>query len=316
MSERTHTDGDGRRTRADAGSDGDGDDGESVVADFVGRFALSDGGGEPVRGRVVLSERRLVLAPGDGSDRVTVPLDDVFDVSVGEVPAELRAFFSDSVTVAFQRGRRRRTAVVEADGDVIRKFSTALFRAVVDGATVMVEHPARVGGRVRDTTPRRARIRLGRGGLRVLTETDARFTVELEAVSQFRRVQRSIRGSEYPAIQVKHMRGENAVVTYVALNSQRKLNVLGRYLRLEYDEVMADLQEVELSDDAVQALITLYSAGGETDLTEALALDPRRATMVLNSLAEAGLVVDGSSGTKLTPKGRVVVDSRLESVNR
>jgi Mn-dependent DtxR family transcriptional regulator len=46
-----------------------------------------------------------------------------------------------------------------------------------------------------------------------------------------------------------------------------------------------------------------------------VAAEPSQTTMVLNGLREKELVVDGDQGTELTPKGRVVVNSRLEEVN-
>ena len=58
---------------------------ESVVADFVGTFnSEASVRQEPVKGRILLSERRLVLAADEG--KVTIPLSSIFDVSVGTVP--------------------------------------------------------------------------------------------------------------------------------------------------------------------------------------------------------------------------------------
>ncbi len=75
---------------------------ESVVADFTGRlYAPGVDDADPVRGRVLLSQRRLVLATADS--RTTIPLSTVFDVVVGTVPGDLRSFFSDSVTLAYDR---------------------------------------------------------------------------------------------------------------------------------------------------------------------------------------------------------------------
>jgi len=138
---------------------------ERVIADFVGRFYLTDmASADPVRGRIVLSPKRLVLA---GEDRkVTVPIDSMFDVAVGNVPPEMREFFSDSLTVAYDDDGRRRMAVVEADSDTIDKFATVLFRAHLNGRTVLVEHPARRGGRVVDSDTREARLGVDDGDRR------------------------------------------------------------------------------------------------------------------------------------------------------
>ena len=133
---------------------------ESKIADFVARF-LPDSRkrAEPTKGRVVLSQKRLVLAGGEG--KVTIPLGHVFDVVVGQIPSGLSAFFDDTVVIAYRRGSDRTTAVLEADGETITRFRTVLFKALLQGTAVRVKHPAQVGGRRRDASVRTAELRLG-----------------------------------------------------------------------------------------------------------------------------------------------------------
>jgi len=285
---------------------------ETVIADFVGHFAMEHTGETPVRGRVLLSRKRLVLAGED--ERFTIPLSSVVDVAVGHVPPDLEGFFDDSVTVAYERAGRHRVAVVQGGSDTIEKFTAVLFRALLRGTEVVVVHPTRVGGRVKDTDPARAALRLGGGAIRF--EGPNAFTVDLSAVSAFRRTTRTVADGERPALEVRHLSGGNSVYSVAAMSDQRKLNLLGRFLRREYDEVRRDLTDVDLSEEQVRALITLYSAGGRADLTSMLEEDPRRVNMLLNGLKELGMVSDGSEGTELTSKGRIVVSTRLESVNR
>ncbi|WP_251343819.1 CheF family chemotaxis protein [Haloplanus halophilus] len=286
---------------------------ERVVADFVGRFYLTDmGRSEPVRGRIMLSPKRLVLA-GDGHE-VTIPMGAMFDVAVGHVPPEMREFFSDTVTLAYNTDDGRRMAVVEGEADTIEKFATVLFKAHLNGQEVTVEHPARRGGRVVDTPARQARLSVD-GGTLAFRSGDGRFTIDLETVTDFERDRRTIDGSSRVALSVRHVPDTTALVSVIALSSKRVLNLLGRYLRLEYSDVVEDLSEVSLSDEEMQVLLAIYSAGSGVDPLEVVAADASRTTMVLNGLREKGLVVDGEEGTELTPKGRVVVNSRLEEVN-
>lgn len=123
---------------------------ESVIADFVATFnSERSTRAEPVKGRVLLSQKRLVLA-ADNS-KTTIPLSAIFDVAVGHVPPDLGDFFDSTVTVAFEKGDDRFVAVVEADDETIEKFSTVLFKALLNGTDTTVQHPAEIGGRV--TTP-------------------------------------------------------------------------------------------------------------------------------------------------------------------
>jgi helix-turn-helix protein len=286
---------------------------ERVIADFVGRFFLTDmDREEPVRGRIVMSPKRLVLV---GDDRkVTVPTAAMFDIAVGHVPPEMRSFFSDSVTVAYRTDEGRRMAVVEAESDTVDKFATVLFKTNLNGRTVTVEHPAERGGRVVDSTIRRATLAVDDGAL-AFAGPDVDFTIDLATVTEFEKETRTLAGERRPALSVRHVPRTTALLSVVALPSERVMNLLGRYLRLEYSDLVESLQDVTLSDGEVQVLVAIYSAGEGVDPIDVVAADASRTTMVLNGLREKGLVVDGDDGTALTPKGRVVVNSRLEEVN-
>lgn len=286
---------------------------ERVIADFVGRFYLTDmESADPVRGRIILSPKRLVLA---GEDRkVTVPTDSMFDVAIGNVPLEMREFFSNSLTVAYEDDGHRRMSVVEADSDTIDKFATVLFRAHLNGRTVLVKHPARRGGRVVDPDTREARLGVDDRTLS-LSGSNGSFSIDLATVTDFEKETRALRGSSRPSLSVRHAPEATALVTIIALPSERVLNLLGRYLRLEYSDLVESLSDVPLSDEEVQVLVAIYSAGDGVDPLDVVAVDASRTTMILNGLAEKNLVADTDQGTVLTPEGRIVVNSRLEEVN-
>jgi helix-turn-helix protein len=286
---------------------------ERVIADFVGRFYLTDmDRSEPVRGRIVLSPKRLVLAGED--DKVTVPLNAMFDVSVGNVPPEMRGFFSDTTTIAYTTDSGRRMAVLEGDGDTIEKFTTVLFKSQLNGREVTVEHPARRGGRVVDSPAKQARLTVSDGALG-FNSGDESFTIDLATVTNFEKERRSLRGESRPSLSVSHVPRTTSLVSVVALSSERVMNLLGRYLRLEYSDIVESLSDVSLSNEEVQVLLAIYSAGEGVDPLDVVAADASQTTMVLNGLREKSLVADGDGGTALTPKGRVVVNSRLEEVN-
>lgn len=286
---------------------------ESVVADFVGRFYTDDvAGGEPVTGRVLLSRKRLVLVRDGGT--TTVPLSSVFDVTAGFVPTELEEFFDDTVTVAFETDGRKRVAVVEGKGDTIDRFTRILFRVLLNGTTVTVTHPARVGGRVTDASARKARLSLERCAVSFTGRSDA-FAVDLSTVSDIRRRTRELDGTRRAVLEISHVVDDTALVSVVAVPSSRKTNLFGRFVRLEYSGVREEIGELTHTEEELEALVALYSTGGSANLGTLLDAEPAQITMVLNSLREDGLVRDGSGKTELTPKGRVAVTTHLERVN-
>lgn len=285
---------------------------ESVVADFFARFHTPDvPGGEPVKGRVLLSQERLVLAADFG--KTTIPLSAVFDVSVGEVPQEMTEFFSDTVTIAFRRGGERQVAVVEGEGDDVDRFSTVLFKVLVQDTQVTVRHPARRGGRVVDADPAPAKVRLEEGAVEFVGPDS--FRVDLETVMEFRKEKRDLAGETRPVLRFRHMPDGESLTSLVGVDNGRELNILGRYIRLEYEEVMAEVRDLDPTSEEMEALVSLYSAGEDAHLKDLVNVEASQMTMILNSLSDAGLVVDAGDATKLTPKGRVVVTQRLEQVN-
>ncbi|WP_226022084.1 CheF family chemotaxis protein [Halomicrobium salinisoli] len=290
---------------------------ESVIADFVGQFnAEVMTRTEPVQGRVLLSQKRMVLAANE-DDKLTIPLSAVFDVAVGHVPPDLGDFFQSTVTVAFERGGQRSVAVVEADDDKIEKFSTVLFKAIINGTETSVTEQARVGGRVTDEGFKSAKLFVEAGTVE-FRRPDGTFAVSLETVTDFERGQREIAGEDRPVLTFRHMKDGRAVTTVAAVPSSRKLSILGRYLRLEYNDLVQELEDVELTDDKTELLVAMYSTGDTEGmpLASVVGKDGSEVTMLLRDLQEDGLVQDSPDGPALTPKGEVVASKHLEDVNQ
>ncbi|QWC18402.1 CheF family chemotaxis protein [Halorubrum sp. 2020YC2] len=287
---------------------------ESVVADFVGRVhAGSLTTDEPVTGRVLLSQRRLVLATDDGKE--TVPLSRVFDVVVGSVPGDLRSFFNDSITVAYERDGSRRSALVEGEPEDMDKFVRLLFKTLLRNVTVTVRHPAKVGGRVTDAGDHRASVSVSPGEIR-FGNCPEPFTVNLSAVIDYERTDRTLGGTKRPALVFRHVDGDDRTVTSITtVPNERALNILGRYIKIEYDEAMEDLDSFDPTEEQLEILVSIYSAGGEANIADIVTGDVAQTSMILDTLREAGLVADGESGTTLTRKGQMIVSSYLESVN-
>jgi helix-turn-helix protein len=281
---------------------------EKVIADFVARFSLDTfDSPEPVKGRIVLSRKRLVLASGDS--KTTVPVSSIFDVNVGQVPGELESFFQDTVTIAYREDDRRRSAVVEAGTEEVSRFKTVLFKAELNGSKARVKHPARVGGRVTDASFRPSKLKIRPGTVEFVGEESV--TVDLANVTHFQKDARD-RGS---VLVVRHADQGQSVTSEFVIESDRKLNLLGRYLRLEYSELAQEVEEVTTSEDEMEALVAVYSGARSGDLAGTLGVDSSRVTMLLNDLREKELIDEGKKGLSLTAQGQLLVSDRIESVN-
>lgn len=286
---------------------------EATIADFVARFLPDDRRGpEPITGRVVLSEKRLVFATGDG--RTTIPLADVFDVVVGHVPSDLSAYFDDTVAIAYTVLGERRTAILEADAETISRFRTVLFKALLGGATVRIKHPARVGGRYTDATARKASLRLDERAV-TFRGLEEPLRIELSSVTYMEKTDLTLNGRTRPALNVQFTADGRAITSEIVMSSSRRMNLLGRYLRLEYSDLLTEINEIDLSDVETELLVAIYSGAAERDAANVLDTDPSTVTMLLNALEEKELVASTNDGTKLTSLGRLAVSDRVESVN-
>ncbi len=287
----------------------------SVLADFQARFdAESEQFDGPAEGRVLLGEAQLVLAASDDK-KVKIPLDSVVDINVGSVPQVFDALPGSPVTVAFEEGGRHSVALVAADEDTIRKFSTVLFKAVLNGSSATIKHPEKLGGRVLDT-PFQGGILSLQSGKVAFDTNEGPVSIALDSVVDFSRDSRAIDGTDRPVVVVSHMQNNEAMTTVAATKSNRKLSILGRYLRREYRKLMASLENIELSDPETETLATIYSAGDMgVSLSSVLGIEPKLVKRILHSLHEKGLIESGEEGPVLTSKGQVVVNHYLERVN-
>mgnify|MGYP000209321145 CR=1 FL=1 len=286
---------------------------ESTIADFVARF-LPDSNRQvdPTKGRVVLSQKRLVLVSGDG--RTTIPLADVFDVVVGHVPVGLSKFFDDTVAIAYARRDDRMTAIVEADGETITRFRTVLFKALLQGCSVSVRHPAQIGGRRTGAAAQTGELRLREGAVR-LVGLEEPLTIELSAVTHFSRVDRTMDGETRPTLEVQFTDAGRTITSEIVLSTPRRMNLLGRYLRLEYSNLAAEIRDIELPDSEVQLLTAIYSGADLGDLSGVLGMESSSVMMLVNSIEEKGLLVTSEEGTTLTSLGRLAVSDRVEDIN-
>lgn len=287
---------------------------ESVIADFVAKFnASASERTEPATGRILLSQKRLVLATDAG--KTTIPLSSIFDVAVGQVPQDLGKFFDSTVTIAFRKGDHRHVAAIEAGDDKVEKFSTVLFKALLNGTTMTVKHPARLGGRVTNAAFQPAKLVLKPRMVR-FKRPDSPVTVDLSTVTSFERSQREVDGKPREVLSVRHMQDGQAMTSLAAIDSGRKMGILGRYLRLEYSDIVADLEDISLSGDETELLVAVYSTGPGVSLANVVDVEPSQVEMLLGGLREKGLLADGQAETELTAKGRIVVSDKVEDVNQ
>jgi len=233
---------------------------------------------------------------------------------VGYVPPNLGEFFDSTVTVAFNMNERRHVAAVEASDDKIEKFSTVLFKALVNGTAMTVKHPARVGGRVTGEEFYPAKLFLEPHSV-AFRGSENRFSVDLSMVTNCDRMRREIAGATRDVLLVRHVVEGRALTSLAATDSSRKMGILGRYLRTEYSDLVADLKDVELSEAETELLVTIYSTGPDVSLANVLDVEPSQVEMLLSDLEQKELLVRTEETTEITGNGRIMVSNNIELLN-
>ncbi|AUV81563.1 chemotaxis protein CheF [Salinigranum rubrum] len=296
--------------------------GETIVVDFVANFVAGGSGTfEPLKGRVLMSDRRLILATSDS--KTVVPLTSVFDVAVGQVPAEVEEFFDHTVMVGYVVNGIQRTTVVGGDRETIEKFSVLLYRATLRGSTVALKHPAKVGGRLQDDPVREVGLRLDTDqvsfpGTEDLTLSDEVFSIDLGNIVFFEVLERTVLEEKRLVLSVQHVTQEQTVTTEVSMGSRRKMNILGRYLRQMYHYLASDVRNLDVDDDELEVLVGMYSMAGmgdEIDLAPMLGLEEAELDVHLDSLHEDGLIESVEPPYELTPQAQFLINERFEDVN-
>lgn len=287
-----------------------------VLADFMGTFTLEGTWDrEPVDGRVLLNPGRLVLVGPDGKE--TLPLSRLVDVGLGRVPSEYSQYFDDALVAAFDADDRGapRTATVEADGDAIEQFGTLLFKTQLHETTVLLNHPARVGGRVTDGGFAPATLYLGDDAV-AFGDIETPFRIPLDSVVDFGRPKRTVEGATRRVLSIRQVQEGTAMISEIDVRSNRLGNLLGRYLRTEYGKRRGEIEDLDLSATEKRLLVTLHSGGSAADLAGVLDVDPGRVSMLLNRLEAEGLLTTGEDGVHLTSTGRIALEAHLEDINQ
>ncbi len=285
-------------------------DGERPLADTTGKFVTVIRGGrrrndvEWVSGRILLSNRRLVLASGDG--KRTIPLSEVTGIkgnddvnrAIAKVSGYLSVRAGDDVTLV-------------APGDV-ESFESTLFEALLDGRPVLVDHPAVEGGVVQETAWERGRLSLAVEDDRVDLATSSGTFVELavDDVATVEETVRSVRGSDRPVVEIGHTVETTSVETHVS-GAARDVSVLSSFVRR--GEGLA-AEDVDLTREETEVLMALYTGVSPFEIPDFVGMDVDRVEEIFDRLAESGVVeeVRVRREVELKARGRSIAGEAVD----
>ncbi|WP_129115121.1 CheF family chemotaxis protein [Halegenticoccus tardaugens] len=282
-------------------------DGEYKIADVRGKFmqAVRDGrkltDADWQTGRIVLSNRRLVLAGNDG--RRTIPLasirhlDGRHDVNqaVARVSGYVSLRFDDDVVL-----------VAASDHD---EFETAVYRALLDGRVLLAKHPAVAGGVVRDSKWEKARLKVGDGTVNLALERGAFVPLELADVGTVSVAERTVGGEKKPVVEVEHTEEGTSVQTHLS-GSERRCAILESLLRADENRRTGEL---ELSQSEREVLMALYTGVSPFEIPGFLGVEVDEIEEIFERLAELEVVdvVRVRREVALRPRGRNIASEAM-----
>lgn len=289
----------------------------NVIADFNAKFATNVRNNTEInlqKCRVIMNKRQIIIATNE--DKLKIQIKDIIDILKSNIPQRHKALFDETITLAHQTNDGVKTILIEDDEETINKFKEFVYKLTIGNVPVLIKHPARVGGRVTDEKPRQGTIKLRDGSILFKTQTGKNFKIDINSVIHFKRSKRSPDGQKRPTILVKHVgNGDDIMTTLVATKSRDKLNLIGRYMKSEYSDLKKEVDEINLSNEEKELLVSIYMTGGDIDYTNVLSGNTTHVQNVIKRLENKNLIKQGTSKTELTSIGKIVVTENIEDVN-
>lgn len=262
-------------------------DDEQALADTRGKFVQVVRDGRKVAdlewlsGRLVLSNKRLVLASSEGKE--TLVLSEVSSVTnrknANNAMAPGSGYFS-----------------LQVDADVylvaptaLDEFEAQLYTALLDQVVVIVKHPAVRGGVVQDTEWEKARLSVASGAVNLALVSGQFVEVEVADVGGADVTEKTISGSTRRVLEVEHTVGDGtSVETYVS-GSPRHVAILES---LVSRGGVQEAEDVELSDRDRQVLMALYSGVSPFEIPDFVGMDVDDVEAVFDRLCENGVLTE------------------------
>lgn len=259
-------------------------DGESTLADQQGKFTqvVKDGNKVPdvewIPGRILLSDKRIVLASNQG--KRTIPLSKVSTIKIRDDASQ--PFANVSSYLSLQVGNDV-TLVAPKDHE---EFEHELYSAVLDGEVVFTKHPAVKGGVIQDAEWQKGRMAVDEDQIG-LALADGKFVeVETDDVGDLSRNRGEVLDKERLFIEVEHTVGNTAVETHIS-GEQRKVNILAGLLGSNQAQ---DPEDIQLSEREQEVLMALYSGVSPFQIPQFVGMDVETVEQIYDQLIEQGIL--------------------------
>ena len=282
---------------------------EQKLADVTGKFTQVMRDGRKIsdtnwtNGRIVLSNKRLVIASNGGKQ--TIPLSEIKSIKGRYDVNQTVAKVSDYISVN-SGADVHLVSMGEVD-----EFELQLQKAILDGEIVLIKHPAVKGGVVQDTNWSKARVKIDTGVANFAVENGSFVQIEVDDVGTVTSEERSVLSTERPVIEAEHTEDGSSVQTYLSGGSQN-CSVLKSVLDRGAEK---NASQIDLSGKEEEVLMAIYSGVSPFEVPEFLDIDTDEVEEIYERLIELDVLeeVRVRREVALKPRGRNIASEAMNS---
>jgi helix-turn-helix protein len=254
-------------------------------------------------GRILLSNRRLVLAGTEG--KRTLQLSKIDRIEGRYDVNRTIAQVTDYVSV-----RIGKDVYLVSTGES-ESFERMLHKTILDGEIVLVKHPAIEGGVVQDVNWRKARVKIDEDAVNLAVEDGSFVQIEIDDVGTIEQNERTVKSEDRPVLEAEHTVEGTSVETYLSGNGKH-CSVLSSVLERGAEQ---NASSIDLSKDETEVLMALYSGVSSFEVPEFLDMDPDDVEEIYERLIELDVLqeVRIRREVALKPRGRNIASESMNS---
>jgi helix-turn-helix protein len=284
-------------------------EGETKLADTQGKFAQVVKGGRKLNdiewksGRIILSNKRVVLVSSDG--KRTISLSDL-DGLKGRVDVN-QAIARVSGYISLQFGK---DVTLVAPNDT-EQFKTQLYKALLNQAVVLTKHPAVEGGVVQDTEWLKGRLKIGDDTIELAIANGKFVEIELDDIGGVERTERMVKDKDRVVLEVEHTDDEGTSIQTHLSGQRRHCSFLGSLLQEGEERAQVD---ADLSEREHEVLVALHSGVSPFEIPNFVDMDVDRVEETYDRLIELDILeeIRTRKEVRLKARGRNIASEAMD----
>lgn len=288
-------------------------EGETTLADQRGKFTqvVKNGRKVPdiewIGGRILLSNKRIVLASSEG--KRTIPLQQIGTIKGRQDANKPLAKVSNYLSL--QVGNNV-TLIAPKEHEA---FERSLYCAVLDQEVVAVKHPAVKGGVVQSADWDKGRLTLELepqepDTVALAVASGDFIEIEIDDVGVVEENEGAVLGEQRQIVEVEHTEETAAVETHIS-GGRQTINVLTSLLRKGEQQNTTD---VELTGEQREVLMALYSGVSPFQIPDFVGMDIEQVEGIYDELIEAGILQENRirRDVRLKARGRHIASEAMD----